>query len=194
MDAKRWITSIVIAIIFTFFVIATIQAFMPQPEYGDYCTNNDRYYPRAAVPLTANTTCPSFTDINEDGRTLCQEQRGSIEYTYDGMGCPLSYVCETCSATYEDAVKHYNVFFFLVSAVAGLLAIALGLFLPNKNLKFDWIGMGLLLGGLIVLFVGTGRTYSDLDRLYRPFILFIELILVIYLAYNQFEKMSKPKK
>ena len=172
-DVRRIIVIFVIAILFTVLINVSIDAFYPQPEYDDFCRNS---YPKA-MPLE-----PSKCD--EVANVECA--RGQSTYRYDAKGCPYEAYCETCQEELNQAQKKYNFVVFIVSAIFGLIALVVGLHLPQKkNPINEWVGSGFLLGGLLTILVGTVRYFGDMGRYVRPIVIFIELTLVIYLAYKK---------
>jgi hypothetical protein len=94
-----------------------------------------------------------------------------------------------CQEEYDSAREKYNLVVFYVSAIFGMLAIIVGLFLPFERDDLNqWIGSGFMLGGFFTLFIGTIRAYGDLHRIVRPIILLVELLIVIYVAYKKIGK------
>lgn len=90
-----------------------------------------------------------------------------------------------CSDAYQVAQEEYNFIVFVVSAIAGLIAIIIGLFIPVQNPVGMAIASGLLLGGLFTLFFGTIDGWSGIARTVRPFIILAEMIVVIVVAYKK---------
>ena len=184
-DARRIIVIFVIAILFAIFVQVAIEAFYPSPKYQDYC--KEQAQPRE-IPYKDPQSCPELT-IPEDFK--CASEKGGIQYKYDLKGCPTEIYCETCNILFDNAQQKYNLMIFIISAVAGLIALIVGLYLPqHKNPINEWIGSGFLLGGILTIFVGTIRYFGQMGRYIRPIVILFELILIIYLAYK---KLGKKK-
>jgi|APSaa5957512576_1039674.scaffolds.fasta_scaffold27418_2 hypothetical protein len=96
---------------------------------------------------------------------------------------------QQCQDDYESANDKHNLVVFYVSIIFGMIAIIVGLMLPtHKEDLNQWIGSGFMLGGFFTLFVGTIRAYGALDRIVRPIILLIELLIVIYVSYRKIGK------
>lgn len=171
---RRIIVIFVIAILFTILINVSIDAFYPQPEYGDFCRDN---YPKA-MPLQPEQ-CAEVTPID------CA--RGETSYRYNTRGCPTEAYCETCHENLEQAQEKYSIVVFIVSAITGLIALVVGMNLP-KSFVNEWIGSGFLLGGLLTILVGTIRYFGDMGRYVRPVVILFELTLVIYLAYKKLRK------
>lgn len=96
---------------------------------------------------------------------------------------------DACRAEYDSEREKYNLVVFYVSVFFGMVAIVVGLMLPDKKDDLNqWIGSGFMLGGFFTLFVGTIRAYGDLHRILRPVVLLIELLIVIYVSYKKIGK------
>ena len=190
-NARRILVIFVIAILFTVFVNVSIEAIYPSPENEDYCIEERKHPHIPAQAETEKFSCPELI-IPEELESSCQEQQGEIDYKYDNKDCPITAYCETCHKALDNAQEKYNLIVFLVSAVLGLIALIVGLNLPvKKNQVHEWVGSGFLLGGLITVFTGTVRYFGDMGRYIRPIIIFLELVLVIYLAYKKLGKVKK---
>jgi len=189
-DARRIVIIFVIAVLFSIFVQATIDAVYERPRYDDIC---DIESPRAKS-LEDRSSCEVLV-VPDDIFNDCREKKGSISYTYDSNGCAKEYECNLCMVAYQDEEKKYNLVVFIISAIAGLVAIVLGIYLPgDKDTLNAWVGTGFMLGGMISLFIGTARYYQDMARLIRPFVLLIELVIVILVSYKKLNSNPKRKK
>ena len=166
VDYRKVIVSLTIALLFVFFVQASIQAVSQPPNYSDFCDYNYSH--------------PDRSQLSEEEFEQRQEQY-RIEQ-------------EECSQEYSEADDVYALFVFLISGLLGLIAIFAALKMPSKEDVSSMISSGLLLGGLITLFVGTIRGWGGIDVYLRPLVLLLELLLVIYLAYVTMSPKKKNKK
>lgn len=186
-DIRKIIIIFVIAVLFAILVNVTIEAFYPQPQYEDFCDDN---YRAMAIGKPVDN-CQEII-VKDYDYQKCQDLGGQIEYKIGSNGCPTSFYCETCYKEMDNANEKYNFIVFIVSAISGLIAVFLGLYLPKpKNPINEWVGSGFLLGGLFTLFVGTVRFFGDMGRYYRPLVILIELILVIWLTYKKLGEQKK---
>lgn len=188
IDLRKIGIIFVIAVLYTIFVNAFIDAIYERPRYEDFCPYLEK--PERVYEIEKrDATCPDFEQPGTAELKECREKKGENRYEYDANGCPISYECDMCRKGYDEKREHYGFWSFIISSIAALIAIAIGLFLPaKKNTLNEWVGTGFVLGGLITLFVGTARYYGDLHRIVRPIILFIELVIVIYIAYKKLKK------
>jgi hypothetical protein len=184
VDVRRIVVIFVIAILFTILVNVSIEAVKPKPEYNDYC--NEKF----AQPAIRQETCPEILPT----KAMLDSCEGRINYHYDSHGCPAEAFCDSCSINYDAAQARYNLVVFIVSAITGLIALIIGLYLPHKkNPINEWVGSGFLLAGLLTILIGTARYFDDMGRYTRPVIIFIELVLFIYLTYKKLGSKRKPK-
>ena len=194
VDVRKIIIIFVVAILFSVLVFSVIEAAYPQPRYEDFC--RDKFSPRAEpINIVKDTSeCPDF-NVPETERKACEDKHGFIQFTYDSKGCAESFECNTCSYELDQSMENYNQVVFYVSAILALIAIFVGMFLPaTENSLNEWIGTGFMLGGAFALFFGTARTFSDLGRFVRPVVIFIELALVIFIAYRKIGNLRADKK
>ena len=156
-DYRKIIVVLLIAVLFTFFVQATIDAFKQSPNYADYC----------------NIEYPNRMDLSEEE---WEEQRRQLDEER-----------EECMQEYRNAQDDYNSLVFIISVIAAGIAIIAGLYLPVNTSAGMTVTTGLLLGGLLTLFIGTIRGWSAISEITRPLILLAELALIIVLSYKFFK-------
>lgn len=177
VDVRKILIIFVIGALYAIFVQSLTEAVYPSPDYEDYCDINAR----AAFPPGTKGCSPITHPQCEAG--------GRVDYIYDSSGCPTSAQCNYCDLDLRNAREFYNLIVFIASSIFGLLAIAIGLYIPSKAKDInEWIATGFMLGGLITLFVGTARYYGDMARILRPVVILAELILIIYIAYKKWKK------
>jgi len=97
-----------------------------------------------------------------------------------------------CYGKLNEAQQKHDLILFLSNSILGGIAIIAGMLLPKKNYHniysptmHEWVGTGLLFGGLIAIFIGTGMYFHNLGRYIKPIVIFIELVLVIFLSYKK---------
>ena len=190
VDIRKIIIIFVIGILFSVLVFSVIDAIYPQPEYNDFC-GMEKY--RGDIVKIPGEKCTNV-EPSTNQRTDCDKKAGYIEYTYDSSGCSIDWECNTCHTKYENAREDYYKVVFYVSAILALVAIFIGMYLPaGKNELNEWIGTGFMLGGTFALFFGTMQSFSYLDRIVRPIVIFFELVLVIFVAYKKIGNLREDK-
>jgi hypothetical protein len=189
MDARKILVILIIAVLFGIFTNSLAEALFNEPDYNNYCKPYTSIYEKMApvsVPTQTITGCNNCTYIEPttEERDNCKD--GDLAPVYSQNNCITSYKCETCNKEFQNAQSNYNFKIFLVTALLGLVAIILGLYLPKDiNSLNEWIGTGFMFGGLISVFIGTARYFGDMHKIVRPIIIFIELILVILITYKK---------
>jgi hypothetical protein len=185
-DLRKIGIILAIAVLYSIFTFATINAVYPQPEYNDYCKPymDSRPYTNVKDP----STCPTVKGPTEAEIESCGTDEGMISWTYDEYGCSKAYKCDYCQRDLNNAnEKHYFVL-FIISSIFALIALLLGMYLPTGKGKTElneWVGTGFMLGGLITLFTGTAMVYGELHRIVKPIVILAELLIVLYIAYRK---------
>ena len=191
MDIRKLAISITLAVLLAIFIQATITAFYKEPTYDQFCKNS---YAPYSVPIPyqeKQPNCTFFVDASTEVKDNCTATGGSINYIYDSHGCVSDYKCDMCSANFETAMKKHSLLSFLIAAVLGLIAIIVGLILPTDDDLNEWVGAGLIMGGLFAIFFSTVKAYTYISDILKPFVILAEIILVVVIAYR---KLSEKKK
>jgi hypothetical protein len=172
IDYRKLLVALVVAILFTIFVQTTIDAVKEGPNYNDFC-NESLYRPAPVTQSDVNQSAyQKQVDAWEAERRVCEEQ-------------------------YRDARDNYNFIVFLISSILGVIAVLLGLFIPSIPARSPVcmaLVSGLLLGGLLTIFIGTMRGWGGIGRLIRPFVILAELVIVIIVAYLKLNEQKRKKK
>ena len=189
IDFRRIIVILVIAVLLGILTQVSIDAVYPEPKYDAYCRPTvDAQLANMPKPVRQDFACTNYTPSAELS-TTCTPEKGQVQFKYDTNGCVTQAYCETCYKNLEIANEKRGLAVFIVSAILGLIATVIGLYLqPAKNPINEWVGSGFLLGGLISIFVGTVRYFGNMGRFMKPIIILLELILVIWLAYKKLGK------
>ncbi len=181
MEIKKVALTIGIAVLFTLFVVFFVEAVYEQPKYEDYCSY-DPY--REPMPLRKNQEeCP--LSYNQELFNGCIEQKGEIRYKINESGCQVDPYCDFCGRDFNQTNEHYNRNIFFISAIIGIVAIILGLYMPKK---FDAISSGFIFAGILILLQGTVRVFGDLEKWPRVIVLGIELVILILIGVKKIRK------
>ena len=190
IDLRRVVIIFVTAVLYAIFVNALIGAFYLSPRYEDFCKQS--FYPEKPYPaVVERKDCPKYKEPTQEELDKCSEQKGYPEYQYDAYGCPVKYKgCNYCQRDFDNANQKYSFNYFIISSILALVAVAIGLLLPEKNSLNQWIATGFMLGGLATLFFGTFRYYEYLGRYVKPIVILAELLIVIYLSYKKLQDVK----
>ena len=164
MFEKKTFLIIAIAVVFAFFIGYGIEVFDPSPIYEDFC--------------------PSFTKqaLNQSN---CQQQNGTWIASTPDQNMGLGY-CEQSPACYEaltKATSKHDKIVFIISIIAGLIGIIVGIIL-----KKEIVGTGLVGGGVLLILYGTIRYWQHAHNTLKFILLGAALIILIWLGYKKFEK------
>ncbi len=168
----------IIAILFSLFSFSIVDVIVERPNYEDFCGIEKR----PLEPIRDSSDCPSFKGPTTEQRRACNENKGIIEYSYDEFGCPVSFECNKCRGEFEAASKQHRLVGFIITSIMGIIAVIVGLYVKSEEEIVEWIFSGILIGGLISIFIGTMFYFSDMGRFVKPFILLAEMDLIIWVA------------
>jgi hypothetical protein len=186
MTLKENAITVAIAILFTTFILVSIEAFYPRPTYEMFC-NNSRYY--EAYPKFAPATPVNCTYVAGKEQRQCEIEQGNPIFDYDANGCQVYKECDYCNKEYMDANKAYTNNIFLIIAPLGALAIILGVYYA-----IEFLGSGFMFSGIILMFYGTIQNFDQLNKYTRMIVVFAELLLVIFIAYKKVMKKDTTTK
>ena len=173
MDAKRLAMILGIAILLPLFIGLFVDAVYSEPKYENYC-NETQYL---SYPQKVATNCTYNPSPKDDA---CYRDSGIVRYTYDSNGCQVYDTCDYCGKNYNKASQVYNRNIFFILAPLGLLMVVLGMYF-----LIDYMGAGLMFGGLITLLYSTIRYFSDMSKIWRALVILIELLIIMWIGYKK---------
>ena len=176
MDIKKLAMTILIAVLIPLFIVLFIDALYAEPQYEDYCNQDIRFPKPMELPIN---NCSFEATPEYEG---CINNEGMPIYDYEN-NCQIYKECDYCSKDYGDARDVYNRNVFFIFAILSLAIIIAGIYL-----KTDYIGAGLMFGGLITLFYSTVRYISSMDKLLRALVILIDLLVIIWISYKKIDK------
>jgi len=184
MEIKKLAMVIGILFLLPLFIGLFVDAVYEAPKYEDYCNNT--WYPAHKEPKEG-VKCPDMYATEEAQN--CINQKGEVRFKYDSDNCMIFDRCDMCSLRFsnDNAVYNRNIFFIL--APIGLIIIVLGIYLT-----VDYMGAGMMFGGLITLFYATMRYFTDMSKLLRAFVILIELLIIMWIGYKKIGIKTKKKK
>jgi hypothetical protein len=185
MDAKRVALIVGIAVLLPLFIGLFMDAVYPQPEYNKYC--NDTYYAMPLKDVRPNVNCSNAYDSAEARQ--CANDKGNPRMKFDENNCEVFDYCDMCSVSYNKASEVYNRNLFFILAPIGLAIVIVGLYLA-----IEYIGAGLMFAGLITMFYATMRYFSEMSKIWRAIIIFIELVIVVWIGIKKIGKNPENKR
>lgn len=165
-NIKSFILSIIIAIVLSSFIIYLVESFHPTPKWEDYC--GEIRYPK---------TIGDKGEIINITQESCETNDGA---KWMNNYCDYEYECRK---KYETANEKHRSIIFFVAVPAGLVAVALGLFLVLPS-----VSSGLMLGGVFLTIYGTSNYWDKFSNWIKVLILGIVLLVLIWLGYKKLGK------
>jgi len=101
---------------------------------------------------------------------------------------------EDCFAQLSLARENRAFFEFVIAGIAGVLATIAGLYVRSSKEAAQSFSTGLLIGGLLTLFFATVENWGNVGLAYRPFVILVELIIVVWVAYKKLPTTPKKRK
>ena len=174
MEVKNIILGVVIAVIFSMFLVYGTKLIYENPSYEDFC--NDSYnYPREIFPDSCNMSAKLRMETND-----CYNSKGFPRYDYDDNGCEKGIIiCDFCQNDFEAADKEYTKNLFVISLIFGLAVIVISVLF----IKIPSVSGGLMLGSLFFMIYGTAGYWRFMEDILRFVILGVTLFVLIWLAY-----------
>jgi len=183
MKAKEVAMVIALAILGALFVGLLVDAVYESPKYEDYCKTR---YPEAHPKYVSPTVVCNYTAAPEevDRVNKCYDEKGMPEFNFDQYGCQTGFKeCNYCSKYFNDANNLYNRNVFYIVSVIGAIAILAGLYL-----RYDVVGTGMMFSGILLVAYGTARYFSEMSKIMRVVVIFIELALLIMVSIKKLKK------
>ncbi len=168
--------TIVIAVLSALFIGLLVDAIYPTPKYEDYC---NKFYPEQR-PLVTGTICNYTQSV---GEKECYKEGGTPRYDYTAEGCQVFKECDFCNKEFEEDNKVYNRNLFFIVSPLGLIMIIFGVYYA-----VGFIGSGFMFGGILSVAYGTIRYFSDMSKIMRVAVIFIELVIVVWLGLKKLRK------
>ena len=183
-DWRQVAVTVAVAILSAVFVILLIDVVYPEPKYSDYC--GDEFGPRAKpVPVGIEPKC-DYEYSEEEQK--CVQDGGLVRIKYNESGCPIFDKCDFCNKDYDAARKVYTRNVFIIAGALGVISIFAG-----TLWKIEFLGTGLMYGGIILMFYATVKFFGDADKILRVIIIFVELVIVLWIGYKKLYKSEEKK-
>lgn len=100
-----------------------------------------------------------------------------------------------CSDQYQHALDRTTNSVFFVVAILGVL-VTLGALVANPkrvSLRF-YIVAGIVFGSIAAILIATMQDWSEMSRFVRPFVLLVEIVLVVFVASRLFRTADRSRR
>jgi len=166
-NALKWILVIGIVVVLNLFFNFAIKLVYDSPDFEVFCPVE-----KVNISPTDQESCVesggSWTDqgVVRDPYAPAKEVTGWCDTTF------------TCRAEYENVRDLYQRNVFVVLVILGIVSIVTGIF----TAQVSSVSLGLSLGGVLSLIIGSIRYWSSMDDYLRVIVLGIALIALIWLG------------
>lgn len=155
-----------------------LYTFYPSPKYDNFCGEEGRQY------YGDKESCEAI-----GGEWMAYNQgaypRPAKVVTREGsvIDEPTEYCDATasCGKLYNETRSLYNRNVFIALVSLGIVSVILGFFFVAVSA----VSMGLIFGGLISVFIGNIRYWSDMNDYLRLVVLAIALAALIWIGYRK---------
>lgn len=165
-----------LVIVLNLFFNYSASLFFDEPIYENFCpielTNKAYNSKDQCLTVGGSWTENSYPYTPEESVTKPAKLGTSESIT---GWCNATY---TCQKGFESGQKVYNRNIFIVLLVLGVLSIALGFVFAGLSA----VSIGLSLGGVLSLIIGSMRYWSDMNDIVRVLVLAAALGVLIWLA------------
>ena len=191
MNVKNLVLGIGIFIVYLLVLNYGIEAFYPSPQYENYCTNQNYYYP-GSYPIkeigTGQVNCTVAPTPQQ--QNVCSSSGGNlVADTYDNIGCPATFKCDTCNKDFNDAQKSHSKVIFYIALIVGILTLIVG----YTVLSVEPVGSALMASGIGALVYGSIRNWQNLSNIWKFLLLLVSLVLLVWITLRLNSKKSKKK-
>jgi hypothetical protein len=182
VDYKKFAMVLGIMVLLPLFLGLFFDAVYNEPKYEDFCKSS-RF--AATAPMKSGLPAVNCTTdpYNSPEALQCMDDKGEVRTKPDQDNCQVFDKCDYCSRDYNDARAVYNRNLFFMLAPIGLLVIIIGIYF-----SLDYMGAGIMLGGLITLFYATIRYFSDMSKLLRALVILVELLIILWIGYKKIDR------
>ena len=169
-NALKWILVIGIVVVLNLFFNFAIKLAYDAPERTEFCQE------KQVQPLVEDSkACVEIGGQWTEDR-FARENIRAEKFAPDA---PTGY-CDrdfTCRKAYEDVRSVYNRNVFLLLTILGVASIVGGVFIAATS-----VSLGLSLGGVLSLVIGSMRYWSNMDDILRVVVLGVALVALIWLG------------
>ena len=164
-NVLKWILVLGIIVVLNLFFSFAIKLVYDSPEYTDFCTEKQvRVQPNTQEECTVEGGQWSEYDIR-DPKLAEGEATGYCNTDF------------TCRQEFDDERSVYNRNVFVILVILGVTSLVAGIFVSAAS-----VSIGLSLGGVLSLIIGSIRYWSDMDDILRVIMLGVALLTLIWVG------------
>ena len=172
----KWLLILGIVIILNLFFAYAIKVIYASPLFEAYCPQQ-----QVTIQPQNQTECVGKGGAWQDYGYPVNVPPQATPATVGTLAKAPTGYCDlnfTCQKQFNSANSIYNRNVFVALVVLGVLALVAGFFIPNAAA----VSLGLSLGGVVSLVIGSTRYWSDMNDYVRVIILGLALVVLIALG------------
>ncbi len=175
LNILKWALVAGIVIVLNLFINFSIQLVYETPEWEAFCVQKQvNVMPdteQACVAVGGQWNADNYYGPETKPLPM-PEKRGYCDVNF------------TCQKEYQTALELYNRNVFIILVAAGVIALIVSFFVAGTPA----VSLGLSLGGVLSLIVGTVRYWSNMDNYLQVIILGLALIALIWLGVKKIKE------
>ncbi|MEI6494682.1 MAG: hypothetical protein WCO03_01310 [bacterium] len=176
INILKWILIVGIMIVLNLFFNYAISTIYKEPQFDQFCKPEQVN----VVPANRNECVSKGGQWTENAslesnQNIPQTTGPKQVNTKVVSSCDLNF---TCSKNYQDALNIYNRNVFVALVILGIISLLLGFWLS----EFTAVSLGLSLGGVLSLIIGSTRYWAQMSDYIRVIILAIALGVLVWLG------------
>lgn len=168
--ALKWILVISIVIVLNLFFNFAIKLVYNAPEYNQFCEEKQVQI----SPDTQEACVEVGGQWNDQGFKRAPVSERVVVPAETGW-CDVNF---TCAQEFKDVSDVYQRNVFVVLVILGVVSILVGVFTS----QISAVSLGLSLGGVLSLVIGSTRYWSSMDDILRVIILGLALVALIWVG------------
>lgn len=176
INVLKWILIISIMIVLNLFFNYAVSIVYKEPKFDQFCKPE-----QVNVVPTNRNECVSKGGQWTESASLESNQNNQQTADPKSVNTKVISSCDlnfTCSKNFETALNLYNRNVFILLIIFGIISLLLGFWLS----QFTAVSLGLSLGGVLSLIIGSTRYWTQMSDYIRLIILGIALGLLVWLG------------
>ncbi|MBI2482258.1 MAG: hypothetical protein HYV76_01705 [Candidatus Vogelbacteria bacterium] len=177
LNILKWALVAGIVIVLNLFINFSIQLVYQMPEFETFCPQK-----QVNVMPDSEQACVAVGGQWNANNYYSGETKLMVATAPEMRGyCDINF---TCQKDYQTALEQYNRNVFIILVAAGVIALVASFFLANTPA----VSLGLSLGGVLSLIIGTIRYWTNMDDYLRVIILGTALVALIWLGVKKIKE------
>jgi hypothetical protein len=177
----KWLLIIGIVIVLNLFFVYGIMVFYHAPVFDNFCPVS-----QVTVAPTGEAECvaagggwTTYTSPSQPSPAapvvMPQKTTSPVIATEPAGYCDVNF---TCQKNFTSAESVYNRNVFVILVILGVISLVAGFFISGSAA----VSLGLSLGGVLALVIGSVRYWSDMNDYLRVAVLAVALVILVIIG------------